>query len=125
MCLDVESCRWVSHNGKHRAPPSLKNAPMPEIDRATESGRPSLFYPGVDQFEIERNVLMEGMYVESGKPATKQKIMELDNHIGASDGQPSRWVMVEATSGDFHGRPITRALYERKLRRQKECCDGR
>lgn len=124
MCLDVQNCRWVDYYRKHQVPPRLREATKDEIDRDTASpGRASLFYPDADQQAIEGIVLRDGVYVESAKRATVYKIMEFQQPIGASEGEASRWVMVETTNGEYHGRPITRAHYLRRSRRVIECCE--
>lgn len=124
MCLDVENCRWVDYYRKHQVPPRLREASKGDIDRDTASpGRASLFYPDVDQRTIEATALREGDYVESAKSATVYKVMEFAHAIGASEGESSCWVMVETTNGEYHGRPITRAHYQRRSRQVIECCE--
>lgn len=121
MCFDESQWNWVRYR-KHIAPASVRTAPSNEVDGLTE-GRPSLYYPGVECRDTEETVLRDGVYVQSPKPATIYKVMEFDNHIGASSGGPSKWVKVESTSGFFHGRPISRAEFDRLIKHQIPCCE--
>jgi hypothetical protein len=123
MCLDVRNCHWADYYRKHQTPPRLRDATTGDIDLETEEGRPSLYYPSVAQLEVEESVLTQGFYVRSAKRATICKVREFGDLLGASEGQPSRWVLVEVTNGEFHGRPITRELYLKKMRFQTQCCE--
>jgi len=122
MCSDPETWRWIDYR-KHKVPPWLRDAPADEIDRAT-AGRPSLYYPSVNQRDLERQVAERGICVRSAKPATDYKIMEFVEPIGASEGKSSRWVMVQQTSGEFHGRPIAEHEYRRRLASPAKCERG-
>lgn len=121
MCFNETTWRWVNYR-KHKVPPSLRGAAKSEIDRNTANGRDSLYYMEVDQRAIETAVAQRGNYVESAKVATVLKVMEFPNFVGASEGQPSRWVQVEHTSGEFHGRPIAENAFNRKMKRPTTCC---
>lgn len=121
MCTDISALHFVPYP-KHETPPQFRTKPAAEIDRLTQ-GRDSLFYPSVSSADLENEVLVGGEYVESSKPATVQKIMAFDYDIGASEGLPSRWALVEITNTDYHGRPISSHLYERKRRRTIPCCE--
>jgi hypothetical protein len=122
MCLDFDNCRWAAYYRKHQPAPRLRGAPRHEIDRETGDRRASLFYPDVDQQDLEERCLRQGKYVESAKRATVYKVMDFGLEVGASDGQSSRWVLVEVTNTEFHGRPITRENYERRIRKEIACC---
>lgn len=121
MCFDESQWQWVDYR-KHIPPPRLREAPLNEINGLTE-GRRSLYYPSVQSRELEKAVLREGIYVHSPKPATVYKVKEFDDDIGASAGSPSKWVKVETTSGYFHGRPITRAEFDRLIGQRIPCCE--
>ena len=82
----------------------------------------SRYYPQCQQRDIEESVLREGTYVRSPKPNTIYKVHEFPSDIGASNGQPSRWVKVESTNGEFHGRPIAEIEYRRFMNRIVPCC---
>lgn len=121
MCFDHANATWSDHSRKHQTPPQFRDASERDVDQMTDR-RPALYYPSVSQRELEESVLAEGQYVHTGKRATVCKVLEFGHFIGASDGMPSRWVMVEITSGVFHGRPISEALYRAKMRRPLICC---
>jgi len=106
---------------KHIAPATLRDASSREIEAATLN-RDSLYFATTDAAAIEREVLDSGIYVRTPKPATIQKIKEFQFPIGASNGLSSRWVVVEITSGVYHGRPTTQAWFQKLIGRQMECC---
>ena len=122
MCLDWERLVCIEYP-KHEAPPQYRHSPLSDIDRLT-LGRDSLFYPGVQSRHIEEEVLRGGIYVRSAKPSTIQKVKVFARTIGASEGIPSSWVLVEVTNQAYHGRPITESLFQKKTRQQVACCDG-
>ncbi len=82
-----------------------------------------MYYPGIDSAQLERTVLVVGKYVRPAKRATVVKILEFNADVGASEGSPTNCVQVECTNGVYHGRPITKALYETKLAKEVPCCD--
>jgi len=79
-----------------------RDSPRDEITALTTRAR-SLYYPNNDPKDIEDNVLRNGTYVASPKVNTVYKVGEFPSDIGASNGQPSKWVKVESTSGTYHG----------------------
>jgi hypothetical protein len=102
----------------------MRDAPAAEIDESTKDGI-SLYYPGVRHEAIERMVLETGAYTASPKPATVFKVHRFPEEIGASEGEPTRCVIVQSTSGVFHGYPITQARFDAKMRKVVTCCpDG-
>lgn len=121
MCFSEQTWQWIDYR-KHQTPPRLRAAPLDRIDRQT-AGRDSLYYPHTDQRSVEETVARTGTYVATAKPATIHKVMEFQSVIGASEGMPSRWTMVESTSGAYHGRPVTEAVFSRKMRNTVPCCD--
>jgi hypothetical protein len=69
---------------------------------ATRDGN-SRYYPHAQIEAIENEVVLRGAYIRTRKAATIYKIAEFPHEIGASEGEPSRWVMVECTSNVFTG----------------------
>ena len=122
MCFDHSNCQGVDYP-KHLVPLAVRDPTPTEIDALT-ANRDSLYYRHVNHKVIELAVLKEGTYVRTKKAATIQKIMAFDLPIGASEGRPSKWVMVEVTSGVYHGRPTTEEWFLRRLKRRAECCRG-
>ena len=120
MCIDQKNWRFFAYR-KHESPPSFRSKATAEIDRLTLNSI-SRYYPQFRPEDLERLVVASGVYVQSPKPHKMLKIHEFDEVIGACDGEPSKWLKVEVTSGEFHGRPITHAQYERFLSRQVPCC---
>jgi len=121
MCFNEATWRFRQYR-KHQTPPSYRDSPRAEIDALTLNAD-SLYYPGCSQREIEEMVLTSGNYVRSPKPKTVYKVNEFPADIGASNGQPSRWVKVESTNGEFHGRPIAEEEYRRFMTRIITCCN--
>lgn len=120
------SNEWRSRS-THGWPP--KHAPLPDHDRdqtvvATADGNPARYFPDVDAETVEAMAVRSGKDVPSGKPATYYRVLMLDEAIGASDGQISRWVLVESTSGDYHGRPITERRFRQLLAKAEMKGDG-
>jgi hypothetical protein len=102
-----------------------KHEPLPGHDRGqtiqdTSNGGDSRYYPGVDIEAVERRAAEQGVDVPSGKPATRYRVMELEEPVGASCGMESRWVRVESTNGDLHGHPITEQRYAKYLSKVKQ-----
>ena len=110
MCEDGTQWKhWASFYAKHVPPAGLDQDQV--VARTAPRGSPSYYLPRVDVREIEAETMRLGVYVSSGKPATVYKVHAFAADIGASEGAPSRWVLVESTSGTFHGRPISLRAY--------------
>src|SRR5438270_2095321 len=105
MCFSEKTWKFMPYP-KHRAPLKARERPLSEIHQLTVRSR-SLYYPEVDPKAVEETALRHGVYVSSPKPNTVYKVSEFPNEIGASNGEPSKWVKVESTNAVFHGRPIT------------------
>jgi len=123
MCYAVGAWTWSNHQYKHAVRGKLRDAQRAEIVAATGGGRKALYLPHVDIAHLEANVAQEGVYVECRKPATQYMLKAFDEPIGASDGQLSRWAVIESTSGTFHGRPVTETEYMQMISRPTQCCD--
>jgi len=121
MRHDESQWQWIEYR-KHVAPPRFRSAPLHEIDKQTARGR-SLYYPTIQSREVEERVLHEGVYVRSRKPATIYKVKQFDQDVGASSGLPSRWVKIEITNGQYHGRPITQVEFDRLMKQPIPCCE--
>ena len=103
-----------------------KHLPRPSDTRAevvAKSKRRSLYYPGVDVSSLEEAAAKRGRYLDSTGGPTIHKVQEMERDIGASEGEPSRWLLVESTSGTYHGYPITEARYRKWLQKTRECCN--
>lgn|SRR6185437_4458776 len=122
MCLDFTKAQWSDHSKKHAAPPHFKDKTRAEIDSATHKGN-ALYYPGVMQHDLEAQALKSGLYVRPGSFAKVCKILEFNQAIGASEGESTKFVLVEYASGTFHGRPISPADYERRRANPVKCCE--
>ncbi len=121
MCFDEANWKFKQYL-KHHTPPAYRDRPLAEIDAMTRNSD-SRYYPQCQQRDIEESVLREGTYVRSPKPNTVYKVNEFPSDIGASNGQPSRWVKVESTSGEFHGRPIAESEYRKFMNHTIACCN--
>lgn len=120
MCFDQTNWRYFPYR-KHEAPPTFRSKSFAEIDRLTKNSI-SRYYPQVVAQEIETQVIHTGLYVRSHRAHKLFKLLEFAQPVGACDGEPSKWVKVEVTSGEYHGRPITADQYRRLLARQTPCC---
>jgi len=120
MCIDQTNWRFCPYR-KHETPSKYRSNPLADIDRLTLNSD-SLYYPTHQPQVLEQLVIGAGIYVQSPKAHKTFKIHEFAEPIGACDGQPSRWVKVEVTSGEFHGRPISHEQYTRFANRQIPCC---
>src|SRR6267143_4141077 len=120
MCIDQSKWRFRSYT-KHVTPATYRDRPREQIDRMTINSD-SRYYTDYQPQDLERNVLDHGIYVRSPKAHKVFKVHEFPDHVGASNGQPSRWVKVEVTNGEYHGRPITREQYARWAAQQIPCC---
>lgn len=120
MCIDQTRWRFCQYR-KHETPPAFRDKPCDYIDGLTLNSD-SLYYPQFQPREIERRVVDVGLYVQSPKAHKTFKILEFEVPIGACNGQPSKWVKIEATSDQYHGRPIAYEQYTRLLSRQIPCC---
>jgi hypothetical protein len=118
MCGDGTQWRQRAVYGKH--------APRAGLDEAqiiAKSAHRSIYFHGQDAASLEMMTIRSGTYVASAKPATVYKVHEFPSFIGASEGQRSRWIFIESTSGTFHGYPISHRLYLEHLKHRRECCD--
>jgi hypothetical protein len=120
VCIDQAGWRFRPYP-KHETPPSFRDKDLAEIDRLTVNAD-SRYYPQHQPSELEAQVVGIGLYVYSPKRHTIYKVLEFAAHIGASKGTPSRWVKVEVTNGEYHGRPITSEEYARFVGSQIPCC---
>lgn len=121
MCFDQTKWRFCDYR-KHETPVRYRSRTLQEIDRLTFNSI-SRYYPHHQPQEIEKRVIEGGIYVRSHKPHKLFKLLAFEEEVGACDGQPSKWVKVEVTSNEYHGRPITREQYERFVARQTPCCE--
>ena len=120
MCFNEKTWRFKRYP-KHVTPAVYRDRPISDIDTITKNSD-SLYYPQHDPKTIEETVLREGEYVRSPKSQTVYKVNEFDSVVGASKGLPSKWVKVESTNGEFHGRPIAEDEYRRFKTRIIPCC---
>jgi hypothetical protein len=95
---------------KHFTPPAYRTKPRADIDRLTLYGD-SYYYPDQDPEAIERRVLEYGKCVRSHVAHKVVLIHEFDEAVGAANGTSSRWVRIEVTNGEYHGRPISHDQY--------------
>ena len=122
MCQDGGQWRQWANYKKHDA--SVGYARKAVVD-STKDGGDSLYMPDVDARALERQAILLGVYVRTGRPNQVRKVLEFDSAIGASEGRESRWITVESTSGSWHGRPITEDNYKQRLKMRVKCCDER
>ena len=120
MCFDETAWKFKQYP-KHHTPRAYRDRPLAEIDAMTRNSD-SRYYPQCQQRDIEESVLREGSYVRSPKANTVYKVNEFPSDIGASNGQPSRWVKVESTNSEFHGRPIAESEYRKFMNHVIPCC---
>jgi hypothetical protein len=120
MCFDAREWRQRALLRKHLPGP---------FDRRDEviqkSLRRSMFFVDVDVVAAEREAIKNGIYLTPSNPATVHKILEFQQDIGASEGERSRWLMVESTSVAYHGYPISAKQFRKWLTEKRECCDER
>jgi len=120
MCIDQSKWHYCQYR-KHVTPPKYREKVTADIDRLTLESD-ALYYPQFQPRDVEQQVVDGGIYVQSSKAHKVFKIYEFEWAIGACNGQSSRWVKIEVTSGEFHGRPITQEQFMRFLGRQVPCC---
>ena len=120
MCFDV---------GQWREPALLrKHVPGP-FDRRDEviqkSRRRSMYFPGINVADTERKAIDGGVYLAQANAVTIHKVFEFTEDMGASEGERSRWLLVESTAGAYHGYPITAKKFREWMKQTRECCDER
>jgi hypothetical protein len=120
VCIDQTNWRFRPYP-KHETPPSFRDRDHADIDRLT-LGADSRYYREHPVEHIEKQVIQLGVYVQSHKAHKILKIHEFPEFVGASSGEASRWVKVEITNDEFHGRPITADEFRRHMARQIPCC---
>src|SRR5438876_3442994 len=119
MCFD--QTKWkVKPYYKHHTPPSYRNRSHQEIAAITTNSD-SRYYPECEPRMVEEQVLRQGTYVICRKPKTIYKVHEFPSQIGASNGSPSRWVKVECTNAEYHGRPISEEEYRKHMAQPIPC----
>ena len=118
MGADVEQwCRWVDYR-KHASAPGLTRE---QVIASTRNGRSARYFSATDIGATETTAARIGTCTRTKKPVTAFKVHEFEGAVGASDGEESRWVLVESTNGDFHGRPITKRVYLERLKLRMDC----
>jgi hypothetical protein len=120
VCFDVGEWRQQSSLRKHLPKPNYTRS-----DVVKKEGRRSMYFPDQDVAELERHVAMDGVYLSSTGKVTIHKIHEFEQEIGVSEGNVSRWALVESTSGTFHGYPISQQCFENWMKDTRECCNER
>ena len=120
MCFDETAWQHKPYR-KHHTPPSYRDKSHPEINAITRNAD-SRYYPERDSRTVEEQVLRNGTYVRCLKPNTVYKVHEFPSDVGASDGESSKWVKVECTKAEYHGRPISEAEYRKHITRTIPCC---
>lgn len=97
----INSARYGSHGGKHMQAKTIEQA-------KAFSYKAAQYLPTVNSQGIERLALQsgEGVFVKHGN-ATIYKLYRLEAPIGYDQGNLTRWVRVEYSSGSFHGHPIS------------------
>lgn len=121
MCFAQNTWKFKDYP-KHHSPPAYRDLPVSDIDAMTQNAD-SRYYPTSDQRSVEDVVLRDGTYARTAKPNTIYKVNEFPMDVGASDGRPSRWVKVESTNGEYHGRPISEQEYRKLMNRVIPCCE--
>ncbi|WP_139179534.1 pre-toxin TG domain-containing protein [Lihuaxuella thermophila] len=113
---EAKNAKWTPHGGKHVPPP---NKSFKEIIEMTKNGKPAKYKPGIDIEKIEREAWEKGIEVNPGEgKGTRWKIIELDEVVGASDGQKTKYMRVEYSANTIHGHPITESEYKKLLKRK-------
>jgi hypothetical protein len=124
MCED--GTQWQRHEAdydKHIPPAGLDRAEI--IRRTSKPGAISRYLPGIDKAVVEMAAAREGVYVSCGgdKGHKMCKACHFPYDIGASEGNASRWVIVESTNGAYHGHPMSERAYLLKLKSERKCCN--
>jgi len=117
MCFDSGEWRERAQTTKH-----IIRSECSREEIVAKSRRRSLYFCDVDVPKIEKEAADSGIYLTSNGTNTIHKIHEFLEPIGASEGEASRWVLVESTSGSSHGYPITEIAYQRWRKETRECC---
>lgn len=94
-----------------------------QIDQATTDKNPSLFYPDINYLEIEMEALKQGFYCRQRGNGNFLKAREFAFDIGASEGRPSRWVLLKSTRSEIHAHPITFEQFRGKAHNEVPCCN--
>ena len=121
MCFDQSHWHFRPYL-KHHTPASHRSRTRSEIEALTRNAD-SRYYPESNPAAIEEQVVRGGLYVRCRKPNTIYKVHEFGDEIGASNGTSSRWVKVECTNGEYHGRPISADEYRKHMSQRIPCCD--
>jgi hypothetical protein len=123
MCEDGTQWCVNADYDKHIPPPRLTKQQIVALTSRPRAA--SRYFHGQDHKELERTAAREGVYVGCGQPQGNKvcKVYEFQGPIGASEGNESRWLFVQSTSGEFHGYPISEDMFSKRMKTQRPCCD--
>lgn len=97
----IDSARPSEHGFKHTGARTLEEARRKSLQVAQ-------YLPSVNHITLERSVLHSraGEWFLHGN-ATLYKFERFADPIGYDQGQETRWIRVEVSSGVFHGHPVS------------------
>lgn len=64
------------------------------------------YIPDIDRQVLERKALFEGVVFEKNIYTT-YFFYQVDKIVGYDNGQPTSWIRVELSGGEYHGHPIS------------------
>jgi hypothetical protein len=97
----VDNAKPSEHGYKHTAAHTRAEAKAMSI-------RAAQYLPGLNHIQIERAAIRseKDEWIAHGNE-TLFKFERLDKVVGYDQGQETRWIRVEISSGYFHGHPIS------------------
>ncbi|GAB4284067.1 MAG: hypothetical protein Kow0092_38660 [Deferrisomatales bacterium] len=109
----IHTGEWSPHGNKHLRARSVADA------QAMSRHGDSQYLPGIDNAALEREALFRGTVtrgVRSDPGSTVHVYYKFDSVVGYSEGQPTRWIRAEITSGGvYHGHPRSLRLVRRAI----------
>jgi len=105
--------RWVDYS-KHAPPPREPWTKLVKDSKDQWSYYHPDFSTAAARKELETRCTKEGFCFRNDEGGKKCFYLLLDRIVGASDGEETNYLYVEAMNDDFHGWPITPAQLRKK-----------